>query len=203
MMDKQKQVLETVDKACDQMDTLWKQASASIQVSGLDKDKFRDSNGCLGAVWCNLSNFSLHSFVPRESRNLPPTELEALNENAWQQNQKDPNYHQRLRKFFPNRRVPSSMDMTRLGIALLAETNFLCLTDVSIPLGRGLDPSTDPVDVARKIVTTPPPAGHSKEWSARLKPLLDFRPEDALRSDPKFSILIAAVKNFLEDFEMG
>lgn len=200
-MQKQKQVFEAVEKASLQMENLWKQVSGRVDTLGVSKEKFLDSRGCLGAVWCNLRNFSLLSFVPPEARSLPPPELERLNEAAWQTDQRDPGYHQELRKFFPNGRIPTSLDMTRLGVALLAETNLLHITDVPTALDRVLDPSVDPVEVARQIVKGPPPAGHSKEWSMRLKPLLDYRPEDLLRSDPKFAVLVAAIKNFLDDFE--
>lgn len=200
-MEKQKQIFETLNTASDQMMHVWKTNFDNFEVTGVTKERFMDSRGYLGDVRCNLRNFSILALVPPDARNLPPEQLEKCNEEAWQNNQRDPNYHQRLRTFLPNGRIPTSMDMTRLGVALLCETNLLRLTDVPITLERALEPSADPVEVARQLVDAPPPAGHSKEWSKRLQALLDYRPEDSLRSDPKFAVLVAAIKNFLENFE--
>ena len=93
------------------------------------------------------------------------------------------------------------MDMTRLGWAFLAEANLLRITDLPVALDRKLGPNEDPVAVASAIVNTPPPEGHSKAWAKRLKPHLDFRPESELRSDPNFAVFVAAVRNFLDNYE--
>ena len=202
-MDKQRQVYEQLRAASAQMTELWKSAYDNFEVTGVSKGEFLNTQDQMGGVKCNLHNFSHLSFVPRKDRDVPPDELEWLNESAWQQNQRDPNYHQRLRIFFPNGRIPTSMDMTRLGLAFLAETNLLRLTTIPIALDRKLDPALDPVKEAHAIVNAPPPAGHSKEWSKRLKNILDNRTEEFLRSGPNFAIFVAAVKNFLDDFEAG
>ena len=196
---KQQAVHDALDRATRSMSELWKERYHNFDTLGVSKAVFSEYRELLGGVRNNLHNFTRGVFLPRgEKHRLPSDRLEQLNEAAWQTDQADPKFHQGLRIFFPNGRIPTSMDMTRLGVALLAETNLLRLTDVPLEPGRALQPGEDAVSLAEAIMRGPPPSGHSKEWAKRVKNLLDFRPESDLQADPNFATFILAVREFLD-----
>ena len=197
-MKMQQEILETAMKVNEQLSNQWKTHYHDFSEVGISKQAFTERHSEIGAVLINLKNFVSHAFLPRNL--LPPemTLIEELNEAKWQDNQRDPHYHQRLRMFFPPPRIPSSMDMARLGIALIAESNLLRLTDVPLTLTRPLGPSEDPITVASLIVERAPSPGNSEEFAKRVQDHLKFRPESELREDPNFGIFVAAVRNFLD-----
>ena len=194
---KQQAVHDALYRATLSMNELWTERYHNFDTLGVSKAVFSEYLEFLGGVRNNLHNFTRGAFLPPgEKHRLPSDRLEQLNEAAWQRDQADPKFHQTFRIFFPNGRIPTSMDMTRLGVALLAETNLLRLTDVPLEPGRALQPGEDAVSLAEAIVRGPPPSGHSKEWAKRVKNLLDYRPESDLRADPNFATFVLAVREF-------
>jgi hypothetical protein len=198
-MNLQGRIYDATTKACVALGEQWKRHYDDFSALGVQRENLLELKRLIGAVSLNLHNFTNFAYVPAASRNVPLDQLEHLNEAAWQKGLQDPNYHQELRHlFFPPPRVPSSMDMARLGVALLAEANLLRLTDVPLEIPRPLAPSDDPIAVAESIVKSPPPTGNTAELSNRLAVHLRFRAESDLKSDPKFVAFVAAVQSFLE-----
>ena len=201
MVSIQKKVLDETSDASNQLEGLWKERRANFSDLKLESLQVLAVRDAIGGVRNNLHNFTALAFVPEQDRNLPPEQLQQKNEDAWRNNQQDPDFHQGFRKYFPRDRVPTSMDMARLGRVFVAESNVLRLTSVSLDLDKLLPPTSDSVAAAYEIVNRKDAPEHSKEVARVLEWILDFRTEEELRSDPHFSIFVSAIKDFLDNLE--
>ena len=198
MVKDQKETLETLDTAVQDTRLLWRSRYNDFIENRLDKAAYLEVTELLGDVRGNLQNFVRQAYLPDDLYHSPEEFNTPENEMAWQEDLRDTKYNKNLRPFFGKDRIPTSMEMSHLGTAFLAESNLLNFTNIPVELPEEYTCVSDPVKAAHRIIeeATNWPAG--KAWASRIKPHIQYASEDTLRANPAFGVFIAAVSVFLD-----
>jgi hypothetical protein len=198
-MEKQQQACKLLDAAVQDNRRLWRERYDEFQQDPVTREAFIDTSDWIGTVRGSLRNFCVGACLPQDLQSLPIDQVLEANELEWQKGMVDPKYWRRLRRvFFAKDGVLTSMDMARLGVAFLAESNLIGFTNIPVETPSDATVSADPVAAAYAIVNASKKSSAAREWSKRIRAHLDVATEDALRSNPKFAVFIAAVKAFLD-----